>query len=154
MHHSERLTYILIILVIIVVGGAIWTLAVPRVKTTQIFLGNSVYSMSVVESDEALTKALKKPDALNGNKGVIVAYSKSIIHPVSLKNLREKSDVIWLNAHKELIYQTQNLPAADIDKDFGPGKPSKYILFFRSGIIKQQNIKLGSTVDFDLNSLW
>lgn len=154
MHHNDRFTYGLIFLVLVLVGGAIWSFMMPRTKTTQVFLGNTTYSMTVVSSDAARDQALKKSKILEGNKGVMIAYPEAGAHQVSLKILRQKTDVIWLNSEKEIIHQAKGLPAISVNKKLGPTDPSQYVLFFRQGTIDQQKTIIGSAIDFDLNSLW
>ncbi len=154
MHHKERLTYVFIFFVLVLIVVAVWVLVVPRTKTTQIFLGNTTYSMTVVGSDEARDEVLAQEDILSGNKGVMVAYSEAEVNQITPKNLHEKSDVVWLSDEKKIIYLARGLPALELDKTYGPVLPSQYVLIFRAGVVTQQKTKIGQKVDFDLKSLW
>lgn len=154
MHHNERLTFGIIFMTLLLIAGAVLVLLTPKEKTTQVFLGDTTYSMSVGVSDSERDQILRKPSVLHGNKGVIVAYPEVTIHSIPLKSLPEKSDVIWLDSSKKIIYQIKAVPAIDVNKQIGPSLPSKYVLIFRSGIITQQTTTVGSTIHFDLNSLW
>ncbi|MGI8636320.1 MAG: DUF192 domain-containing protein [Segetibacter sp.] len=154
MHHSERLTYGLIFLVLALVAIAAYVFLIPHHKTTQIFLGSTTYSMQVVSSDAKRNQLLQKEESLKNNHGVLVAYPDDAKHSIALKNLHVKSDVLWLDNNKNIVYQVKGLPAVANDKMFGVNKPSRYMLLFASGVIERQKPLNGSSVSFDLNSLW
>ncbi len=155
MQHTERLSYILIIFAIILVGIAMWAIFYPKNKTVNISFGGTIIKAKVAKGDTTRNDLLSKPDSLSEVSSVIVDYGDDSDNPRTLSPsiLHKDADILWLDGDQKVIYQARSVSGIKSDKEIGPKRPATYLLFLQSGKINKHRINYNDKVNFNLNNL-
>lgn len=135
--------------------------------TIKVQLGDGYFRAKVFkESDKTVSLAKyedksDKPDkAVLGANANIVAISEAVlvVFPmvsrwgVSVGDMKDSVDVVWLNEEKKVSYIVKNIsPDSFSTEKIEPMVDSAYVIKLAAGVVDKKAIKIGSQASFSLN---
>ena len=102
---------------------------------------------------EQIILGLSNKSSIKENEGMLFVLSPSSRRGFWMKDMKFPIDVIWLNENKEIVYIKKNLmPCVTNCPVYYPDRESKYVLEVVAGFVDKQNLKVGDTIFFELQS--
>ncbi len=154
-------------LVVLLLASAAY-LIIPNMlrPTVSVQLGDGLFRAQVIRNgDQVINLAAyeKKPNgtdkevlgASNGstlsNEAILIIFPKVSIWSVSLKDIQESVDVVWLNEEKQVSFIAKNVSPDNLGmENVEPKSESKYVIKLESGVVDDKVIKIGTQASFDL----
>lgn len=118
-----------------------------RIISRVCFKGGCVEA-EVADSRDKRMQGLMFRESLPKNSGMLFIFDKEEDQGFWMKNMNFALDVIWINADKEVVKISKNVPPCkDECESISPGKKVKYVLEVNSGFAESSNIRAGETVE-------
>jgi uncharacterized membrane protein (UPF0127 family) len=146
-------TIILIIGLVLILVGLVIAFTISTFKpTTRVDLGSGVYALSLADTEDERINGLSGVEKLHLNGGLLLAFDKSDMHGIWMKDMNFSLDLVWLNEKKQVVYIVKNAPPEDPARTvYIPKNPALYVLELPAGSVKKSGIKTGDTANFDLS---
>lgn len=135
-------------------------------STIKVQLGDGYFRARVVKEGDkivSLAKYEEKPDkpdkAVLGANTNVVAASEAvlIVFPmvsrwgVSLGDLRDSIDIVWLNEEKKVLFIAKNISPDSFNAEkIEPMVDSTYVIKLAAGVVDKKAIRIGSQASFSL----
>jgi len=108
----------------------------------------------IAETNDQRTVGLAVKDTLNENEAMLFVFSTEWTHSFWMKNMKFPIDIIWLDAHKEVVHIEHSLEPCLPDstcQTYEPNVDSLYVLETVAGFAQKYNVTEGTRVEFDLD---
>src|SRR5690606_37739029 len=76
---------------------------------TNIFIGNTIISARLAQSEEQKDKGLSGIGQLQKNEGMLFVYKEDGLHGVWMKDMKMSIDAIWLDKNKKVVHIVQQI---------------------------------------------
>lgn len=139
-HLSFGKTVFLVVVAILVLG--IFLIRDQRGQTLQ--FGSKTLQLEIANTDELRTKGLSGRESLPANQAMWFEFGESSVHCFWMKDMNFPIDIIWLNEQRKVVHVKENAQPSSYPESFCPDGASKYVLEVQSGLVRQENITIGS----------
>ena len=100
-------------------------------------------------------KGLAKRDSLPINRGMLFVFDKSDKWAIWMKDMRFAIDIIWIDESKKIVGIANSAMPEPGEKDdeltiYKPDAVAKYVLEVNAGLVNLNNLKVGDSVNFNL----
>ncbi len=137
--HNKKLLFCLIIVIALLV--IFW--ARDLTKET-IRFGSKALNLEIVNTDELREKGLSGRESLAQNAGMLFEFDQTDQHCFWMRDMNFPIDIIWLDEHKKVVHIKENAQPSSYPERFCPETPSAYVLEVQAGLVRQENITVGS----------
>jgi uncharacterized protein len=122
-------------------------------KAVVITIDNISIDALVADTDYSRTKGLSGRDYLAPNEGLLFVFDKEGYQGFWMKDMNFPIDIVWLSKNKKIIHIEHNVSPDTYPKIFYPNseldtEPSLYVLETRANFFKENNIEVGSFLNF------
>jgi len=122
-------------------------------KYIKVFLprGETVTAELAVSPAER-EKGLMFRQDLKPDQGMLCLFEEEDEYSFWMKNTLIPLDIIWLNAHRQIVHLEENVPPclAEPCPSYGPDKKALYVLELKTGRAKELGLKLYDQLEFVL----
>jgi uncharacterized protein len=102
---------------------------------------------------EQIILGLSNKNSIKENEGMLFVLNPSSRRGFWMKDMKFPIDIIWLNENKEIVNIKKSLePCVTNCPVYYPDRESKYVLETVAGFADKQNLKVGDTIFFELQS--
>lgn len=102
---------------------------------------------------EQIILGLSNKNSIKENEGMLFVLNPSSRRGFWMKDMKFPIDIIWLNENKEIVNIKKSLePCVTNCPVYYPDRESKYVLETVAGFADKQNLKVGDTIIFELQS--
>jgi len=113
-----------------------------RKETIQ--FGSRALQVEVVNTDELRTKGLSGRESLQANQAMWFEFNNPDVHCFWMKDMNFPIDIVWLNDQRKVVHIKENAQPSSYPESFCPNTTAKYVLEVQSGLVRQENITIGS----------
>lgn len=147
----DGLSWALIVLLLIVIGGAAAYAIAPQLKSRgTVRLGDGVFAARDAIDLSATESPMTNIHALEGNQLAVNVYPTDKKWPVKIKLSDVLLDIVWLDDEKRVVHIVKNVVSEDnTGKTFTPSSDSRFIIELPIGTVSKKAIKLGQIAIFD-----
>lgn len=106
-------------------------------------------SAEVARSEEERKRGLMFREELVENEGMLFVFEEDGFHSFWMKNCRMPLDIIWMDAHKRVVYlkwSAQPCKENEECPDIFPSRKARYVLEVKEGVAAPSNIKIGDEI--------
>lgn len=133
-----------------------------------ITLGNKEIKAEVAKTQYQKAKGLMFRKELEKDTGMLFVFNLEAKHTFWMANTFIPLDIIWINKDKNIVHINENTPPCDNSKSknialktiqniknsctlYTPREKALYVLEINAGEVKENNIKLGDKITFNLD---
>lgn len=154
----KKIVLLYLLLIVILAGvilfrsGLIQAPGSVKSDSPQITIKNRTFELMLAKSEEDMVAGLTKVNKLDTDKGMLFVFSESNYYPFWMKNMKYPIDIVFINEDK-VVDMYENVPAPQSDTDpanikiYKPKERANYVLEVASGVVKENNIKVGDQVE-------
>ena len=122
-----------------------------KFESTEIKIGQDIYSMEIAKSPSQLSLGLGNRQNLCSKCGMIFVFPFEGILPFWMKDTQIPLDMIWINSKKEIV----SIQTASVETDspdfklqmYKNDSPAKFVIELNANTAKQLNLKVGDKLD-------
>jgi uncharacterized membrane protein (UPF0127 family) len=129
-------------------------LAAGRIYQEDVASGESPYLFVLAGTPAERSRGLSGADSLPANTVMLFSYEGNDTCGVWMKDMKFPIDIVWLDENFNVIYFTESLSPATYPRIFYPVSLCRYFIEAEEGLIRTNDISIGSRVSVDFaNSL-
>jgi hypothetical protein len=124
-----------------------------RDKFVKVFFPNGkAVSAEIAVTPGEREKGLMFRESISPDQGMLFIFEEEDFYSFWMKNTLIPLDIIWLNAHRQIVHIEKNvLPCpGDPCPSYAPLHPAKYVLELKSGQAEENGLKLFDQLSFIL----
>lgn len=106
------------------------------------------FEIRIADNERARTQGLSGTESLPADEALLFVFDSDGKWSIWMKDMNYPIDVVWLDEAKKVVDFTTNVPPESYPKVFTPKVPARYIVEFRSGTVKELDIKVGQEAVF------
>jgi len=104
----------------------------------------------VADNQTTQEKGLGDRDSLPLDKGMLFVFPDSEIYQFWMKDMHFSLDMIWIDENHKVADVSADISPDTFPNSFQPSSPVRYVLEVNAGIAKKNQIKTGTTLNFNL----
>lgn len=137
-------------------------------NTIIVTLGNKEIKVEIAKTVYQKTKGLMFRKELEKNTGMLFIFDNEARHAFWMANTYIPLDIIWISKDKKIVHINENTPPCDSSNSdniaiktiqnmknsctlYTPKEKALYVLEVNAGWLKENNIKLGDKITFNLD---
>lgn len=143
---SLRLTFILIIICLFVIGGWFFN------NLTSLEINNTILNVEIADTNEERQKGLSGRKELTNTQGMLFIFSQPGFYSFWMKEMLFPLDIIWINSDKKVVFIKEDAqPCLEENcQTIQSDEEAQYVLELKAGMVEELNIKIGDKLIFDI----
>ncbi len=146
----------LIAVIIVVICAVLYFLSVGSKKDIQqsqlgsVCIKEKCFSVELAKTNQQREKGLMNRVSLEKDKGMLFIFEKEGTYPFWMKNTLIPLDIIWIGENNTIVFAAESVQPCKtlICPSVVPTVKAKYVLEINSGLITENNFKVGDEVIF------
>ena len=106
------------------------------------------YHLLVATTPATQAKGLGDRASLPLNEGMLFVFPDEGVRCFWMKNTHFPLDIIWLNAHKQVVHMEANVSPATYPNAFCPPQVARYVIELNAGQAQRAGMQLGQVFTF------
>lgn len=153
---STAVTLVILILFFVFIFTELNNTQTEEISKSVVLTVNSVsINALVADTDYSRTKGLSGRNFLAPTEGLLFVFDKESYQGFWMKEMKFSIDIVWLNKDKKIVHIEHNVSPETYPKIFYPNnefnaEPSLYVLETNANFFKNNNIKVGDFINFNL----
>lgn len=103
-------------------------------------------STLVADNKKSHKEGLSIVDKINVDEAMLFVFDEIGFHNFWMKDMKFSIDIVWLDEYKNIVYIKEHASPNDYPETYNPGVTSLYVLEFKDGFVKDNDIETGDTV--------
>lgn len=136
-----RLVLILLVLVTVCMLAVV---IVRGANRDTLKFGSQILQLEIVDNADLRKKGLSGRESLLSDQGMLFVFDSPGVECFWMKDMKFPIDIVWLDEQKQVVHMKENVTPESYPESFCPKTSAKYVLEVRSGLAKEQNIRIGS----------
>jgi hypothetical protein len=121
-------------------------------KYTNVKIGNVTIKAEIADTLLKKGIGLMRKKHLPEDEGMLFTFDNDGFPSIWMMNMSFPIDIIWINNEKKVVHIVKDAQPCKITcTSYFPKKAARYVLEVNSNFTEKHNIKIGSTVEFDLS---
>jgi len=112
-----------------------------------IVVGQTSVRVKVADSESERITGLSGTEKINKDRGILFVFDEEGENGIWMKDMNYSIDIIWFDKYGEVVYIKENARPESYPEVFKSKKPSMYILEVNSGFVRENEIRIGDTID-------
>jgi uncharacterized membrane protein (UPF0127 family) len=144
---KRGVSILLLLIAVILMAQAVYAdLSIP--KDTMRLAGSS-FKIRVADTDKKRIQGLSGTNNLPADEAMLFIFTTDSKWSIWMKDMNYPIDIVWLDDSKKVVDFVTNVPPDSYpDKTFSPKEDARYVVEFRSGIVKEKGITIGQVAAF------
>lgn len=140
----------LILLVLLIVAGGAFYVLLPQLQShTKLRLGDGVFRAQIADAPSEREKGLSGTQKLSRDEALLFIYDTDGRWGIWMKEMNYAIDIVWLNKNKEVIHIVKNVEPDTYPESFSPNQDARYIVELAAGTADDKKVTIGDKAAFD-----
>ncbi len=126
----------------------------PEGKVSVAFPSGRKIQAELALTPDERARGLMFRDSLAADRGMLFVFPVADFHGFWMKNCRFPIDIIWLSPEKKVVHIETAVPPCKKDPcpSYGPMRKAKYVLEVVADFTRRERLRLGDSLDFDIDT--
>ena len=139
---------LVVTLIFLLTFSVIGFILANRTRYDTLTIGTHRYRLLEAVTAAEQEKGLGGRGPLPEDQGMIFIYGAEAQRCFWMKGMQFSLDIIWLNAHKDVVAMHQNLSPRSYPQIFCPHESAQYIIELNAGQAAQSGVGVGQKLNF------
>jgi uncharacterized membrane protein (UPF0127 family) len=122
----------------------------PQFQTAELTIGNQILTARIANTDKLRTQGLSGSPELGEGNAMLFVFDTSAIQSFWMKDMNYAIDIIWLDESKKIVAIKEHATPESFPEQFSPDTPALYVVEVSDGFVKENKVKVGDVVSFQL----
>lgn len=122
----------------------------PQFQTVELGIGSKVLSARIANTDKLRTQGLSGTPELGAGNAMLFVFDSTAIQSFWMKDMNYSIDIIWLDDSKKIVSIKEHATPESYPDQFAPDTSARYVVEVSDGFIKENKVKVGDAVSFEL----
>jgi len=121
-----------------------------KLADSRVFINESVLKAEIASTPRQRERGLSGRESIASDEAMIFKFEEEDFHSMWMKDMNFPIDIIWISKDKVIVDFEKNVPPESYPEIFTSESPAKYVLEVKAGFIKENELKKGDGIEFDL----
>ncbi len=119
-------------------------------KYRPVKIGKFGVNAELAQTEAQRIKGLSDRKSLPKNQGMLFDFGYVDRHGIWMKDMNFAIDIVWIGQNYQIVGIAESVSPSTYPKVFKPEAPALYVLELNAGIVKENRVKIGDPVFFEL----